>query len=140
VCRWCRLLPRPGLKEWSHENCGVYSNLCILSFFADIDECKLTGSDKKCAAAHLQCENTAGSYKCKCKTGYAVLQINGLDACSGKYWSSNITQESTLLGRRVARYDPYSQHFRRYVCVSVCVFICLATMPSNGHFYLEKNL
>ena len=52
----------------------------LLLFFADVDEC--LHSPSRCANG--RCENTAGSYKCACRSGFR-LQGN---TCTGKTYFS----------------------------------------------------
>ena len=50
----------------------------LISYFADVDEC-----EQGTSACDSLCQNTIGSYRCACLSGY-VLNMDG-KTCRGKY-------------------------------------------------------
>ena len=51
--------------------------LSLLHYAVDVDECQ---SETDNCSTNAHCINTAGSYTCKCKTGYSGNGVN----CTGK--------------------------------------------------------
>ena len=68
-----------GIALAKHPSCAVYQYLC---FFVDIDECQ--SNNGGCEHA---CFNTAGSFTCDCRLGYA-LATDG-SGCVGKLLNNN---------------------------------------------------
>ena len=54
----------------------------FMVYFADIDEC--VESVENVCDSNQNCQNTMGSYRCVCKSGFQLDTM--LQACVGKYF------------------------------------------------------
>ncbi len=113
------------------------TSICTISSPTDIDECS---TNEHLCGENAVCENTPGSYRCKCKEGY---EGDG-KVCKGECrWPDNVATEVVVQQQAI---DQLADHH-------FCLFIpyydysCLqALLPQwrsvrrAGHVFLSKGL